>query len=660
MVNVTYRGNNDSYTTLREIGRGGEGQVYEIANKPTLVLKLYAEDLSVERIAKLRLMVSLDSSQINQYTAWPKDIVVNKKGQVCGFVMKKLSKYVPLHNLFSPMDRKRLFPDKGYNFLVHVARNLSVAFHSLHSEGIIVGDVNEGNILVNGQGMIAFIDCDSFQVRDGNNYHYCEVGVPRYTAPELLALPSFDTVIRTNNTDTFSMAVLLYQLLFLGRHPFAGKHNSTEDIDEEKAIKNHWFAYSLQQRNQRLLPPNDSLPLKTVSASLQDLFHQSFEHIGGRPLPAKWVAALDDFQRDMVMCSVSPLHNYPNSFDHCPWCAFKEKRNILYFLDDSYLQHFPAEKDFDDFINGFKVKKLSFPKLELNDKTLKSLKATPMDSRLKSDIIIQNKIVFVVTILGLLSSLKVGWYVLWTIPTVLLFNYFSPWNRRALDVYDKQKSKFDHLHENLNNAINNYNKPPEMRGYEKAIQQINQLIKRYQNMPEELLERQKAMEQKVYDEQFRSFLTAFRINDFEFPGMGASRMASFYAAGIYTAADIEKLKTTKLVGIGPKFIRMFLSWQRNMSSSFVYHPDNDLLLKEYRGIVLTMNQEKYQLEATIKSTFQSIKFLETSIKAKQMQLQQNVTMLKRQCVQAELDLNELSTFLKNRTTNKLLGIIGSY
>ena len=649
MVNVTFKGNHDNYTTLREIGRGGEGQVYEIVKQPTLVLKLYSESPTSERIAKLKLMASISSNQIDQYTAWPKDIVVNKQGQVCGFVMKKLTKYVPLHNLFSPMDRKRLFPDKGYNFLVHVARNLGVAFHSLHAEGIIVGDVNEGNILVNGQGMIAFIDCDSFQLKDGNKYHYCEVGVPRYTAPELLSKSSFENVIRTNNTDTFSMAVLLFQLLFLGRHPFAGKHNSTEDIDEEKAIKQHWFAYSLQNKHQKLLPPNDSLPLKTVSTTLQNLFHEAFEHIEKRPLPAKWVTALDDFQRNMVHCTVSPLHNYPNSFDHCPWCAFKEKRNILYFLDDSYLQHFPAEKDFDEFINGFKIKKLSFPKLELNDKTLNDLKATPIEARLKSSITIQNKIGFVVSIIGLLSGLKIGWYALLTFPLVLLAKYLTPWNRKAFKLYNKQKANLNLLQGNLKKLIDNYQSSPEILSYEKTIKKINQLVKRYQNLPQELLQRQMAMEQKVYDEQFRSFLEEFRISDYEFPGMGASRMASFYAAGIYTAADVEKLKTTKLVGIGPKFIQMFLSWQRNMSSGFVYHPDNELLLKEYRGIVVTMNQEKQQLEADIKSTFQSIKFMETSIKAKLLQLQQNITMLKRQCVQAELDLNEMSTFLRKGT-----------
>ena len=645
MVNVTFKGNDDSYTTLREIGRGGEGQVYEIVNKPTLVLKLYADSLSPERIVKLRLMVSLATPPIDLYTAWPKDIVVNKQGQVCGFVMKKLTKYVPIHNLFSPMDRKRLFPDKGYNFLVHVARNLSVAFHSLHAEGIIVGDVNEGNILVNGQGMIAFIDCDSFQIKNGNTYHFCEVGVPRYTAPELLAITSFENVIRTSNTDTFSMAVILFQLLFLGRHPFAGKHNSTDDIDEEKAIKKHWFAYSLNNKHQKLLPPNDSLPLKTVSSALQDLFHESFEQIERRPLPAKWVTALDDFQKTMVLCTASPLHNYPNTFDQCPWCAFKEKRNILYFLDDSYLQHFPAEKDFDEFINGFKVKKLTFPKLELNDKSLKFLKPNPVNPQFKKDFIKQGNVLIFLLVIGMLSWFQIRWKSLFTLPAVFVLDYFLPWRKRLIKELDLREKNLNLFQDNLNKAIENYQKPPEMRNYEKAIQKINQLIKRYQNMPKELLERQKAMEQKVYDEQFRSFLAGFRISDYEFPGMGASRMASFYAAGIYTAADIDRLKTTKLVGIGPKFIQMFLSWQRNMGSGFVYHPDNDLLLKEYRGIVVTMNQEKQQLEATIKSTFQSIRYMETSIKTKQSQLQHTITTLQRQYVQAELDLKELKLLL---------------
>src|SRR6185312_15826557 len=153
-------------TTGRELGRGGEGTVYELSDHSGLVLKLYNEPLTADKAGKLRQMLAVNNPAIEAYAAWPVDLILNNDGHVCGFVMKKLTGYMPLHNSFSPMDRKKLFPDKGYNFLVHVARNLSTAFLKLHEAGLIVGDVNEGNILINASGLVAFIDCDSFQVSD--------------------------------------------------------------------------------------------------------------------------------------------------------------------------------------------------------------------------------------------------------------------------------------------------------------------------------------------------------------------------------------------------------------------------------------------------------------------------------------------------------------
>ena len=227
---MVYIGQKANYRVGKEIGIGGEGQVFDVINQPTLALKLYNQPISNEKAKKLKVMTSLLTPQIELYTAWPLDIIKDNDNQFCGFVMRKLKGYVPLHNLFSPMDRKSLFPDKGYNFLVHVARNLSSAFNALHASQLIVGDVNEANIFVDAKGMIAFIDCDSFQVKEGNHYHYCEVGIPRYTPPELLRTNSFTNVLRTKNTDSFSLAILLFQLLFLGRHPFAGKNNTTLDL----------------------------------------------------------------------------------------------------------------------------------------------------------------------------------------------------------------------------------------------------------------------------------------------------------------------------------------------------------------------------------------------------------------------------------------------
>src|ERR1035437_662790 len=126
---MTLRGlHTEQYVTGRELGRGGEGTVYEVKNHSSVVLKKYNEPPAQDKVNKLRHMVSMRSPAIEAYAAWPTDLVLDDTEAVCGFVMKKLTGYVPLHMIFNPMDRKKLFPDKGYNFLVHVARNLSTAF----------------------------------------------------------------------------------------------------------------------------------------------------------------------------------------------------------------------------------------------------------------------------------------------------------------------------------------------------------------------------------------------------------------------------------------------------------------------------------------------------------------------------------------------------
>ena len=152
MVSNIYVGNKGTYKTTRPLGKGGEGTVYEVSGEPDIVLKIYTDKLDAAKIRKLELMAAFTHAKVKEYAAWPLDTVKDRKGHTVGFVMRKLVNYVPLHMLFSPMDRKKMFPDKGYNFLVHVAKNLASAFYTLHAAGLIIGDVNEGNILVNNQG----------------------------------------------------------------------------------------------------------------------------------------------------------------------------------------------------------------------------------------------------------------------------------------------------------------------------------------------------------------------------------------------------------------------------------------------------------------------------------------------------------------------------
>ena len=639
---MVYIGQKANYRVGKEIGIGGEGQVFDVINQPTLALKLYNQPISNEKAKKLKVMTSLLTPQIELYTAWPLDIIKDNDNQFCGFVMRKLKGYVPLHNLFSPMDRKSLFPDKGYNFLVHVARNLSSAFNALHASQLIVGDVNEANIFVDAKGMIAFIDCDSFQVKEGNHYHYCEVGIPRYTPPELLRTNSFTNVLRTKNTDSFSLAILLFQLLFLGRHPFAGKNNTTLDIDEEIAIKNYWFAYSLHPKQQNLVPPKDTFPFDNLSIELKSNFHQAFEEENNRPLPINWIVALDSYLKVMVNCIKSPVHIYPSTFNECPWCAFEINSKINYFVERDYPQNEPLTLNINQYIIDLKPEKLNFPKLKLQSKTLDKLLPLPISPqfiRYK-----QNKrILFYISIgIVLLMVCFNYWFALIGILASIILYQILPWKRNLTTELNKRKSEKEILNAQLLQYIETYNNPEEVIHFTEDTKQLINLLKQYKALPTTLQKLQVEAEERLYHQHLNAYLSHFHISTISIP---ESKINLLKAEGIENASHIQQLKTNKIAGIGSNYQKQLLQWQRQLISSFIYREEVTELNKEHTNIIIQTNRDKMKLENEIIQMNSYLKETKARILAKQQQLQITISIIEEKAKQADVDYQAFYNWL---------------
>lgn len=635
------------YIIGRELGRGGEGQVYEVYNNEGLVIKLYNEETGNSKADKLKYMVSKGSAEIHAYAAWPSDIITDLKGHTIGFVMRKLVDCVPLHRLFSPMDRKKLFPTRGYNFLVHVARNLAAAFYSLHAAGLVIGDVNEGNILIDKNGMLTFIDCDSFQVHDAENkrYHYCEVGVPRYTAPELLEMPSFDNVVRTPNTDVFSMAVLIFQLLFLGRHPFAGRNNTKEDIDEETAIKKHYFAYSQQAQQPKLLPPADSFDMQNLSPALRQLFHQSFEQRTERPITTEWIKVLDQFQKNMAHCAVSHIHFYPNHLNACPWCSFREQKGIVYFIDDSYLKTNPLLNNIDSFINGFKVDTITIRPHSGNYFTA-SLAAAPIPKPFR--LYKRSTIVVKALALALAAGLAFihPWLIAAGLALFILCGYYLPWKKKLVKELQKRETDFLTLKSRYAALVKSYNQPPELALYEQSVQRLENLVTSFRALPGEFKERKKALEEQQYNKQLQAFLQTCSIREQTIQSFGTARKQILFSNGIRNAADISKLTQLKIQGIGPKNLQVLLDWQRQVCTQFMYKPNDTELNRQLHLVFVEINAARQQLENEIRAEYQGIQQLKNHILAKQASLEKQIAGMAAQVHQASLDYEAFKLFAR--------------
>jgi DNA-binding helix-hairpin-helix protein with protein kinase domain len=201
-----------------EIARGGEGVIFALLSTPGEVLKVYKDSRELaEKRRKVECMTKMYRPGLASHTAWPTDFV---DGQLLAILMPRVSG-IELHDVYGPKSRMTKFPTARNKFLVTVAFNLCAALEDIHATGAVVGDFNQRNILVGIKADVCFIDCDSFQIRVGATTYWCPVGIPDFLAPEVQGV-SLATLVRTPNHDNFTLAVLIFQILFLGKHPFAG------------------------------------------------------------------------------------------------------------------------------------------------------------------------------------------------------------------------------------------------------------------------------------------------------------------------------------------------------------------------------------------------------------------------------------------------------
>lgn len=315
-----------------KLGEGGEGVVYALKGDVTRVVKRYHRALPAPQAAKLRAALALRNPALDAVCAWPQDLLHDARGALYGFVMPRVEAFRELHALYSPADRRQYFENAGFDFLVQAARNLAAAVGRVHEHGLVIGDLNPRNVMVNHQALVRLIDCDSMQLTAAGSTHRCLVSTPHLTPPELQGV-NFAEVDRSPLHDSFALAILLFHLLMMGRHPYAGVYAGEGEMSLERAIREGRYAYATDAgaRYQMSAPPQVP-PLGVLGAGLAGLFERAFTAVPqARPLPAEWVQALDRLQSGLRPCAHEPRHRFHATQLRCPWCVLEEQ-GAFYFV----------------------------------------------------------------------------------------------------------------------------------------------------------------------------------------------------------------------------------------------------------------------------------------------------------------------------------------
>jgi DNA-binding helix-hairpin-helix protein with protein kinase domain len=558
-----------------EVGRGGEGVVCAVVGDAGLVAKIYATPPPPDRVSKLGAMADAYAAtpSLGDWCAWPRSLLKDETGTCRGFLMARVEGFRPIHDLYDPEQRKASFPQATWDFLARTAANCARMFVSLHRYDVIVGDVNERNLLVGADATVRLVDCDSFQLSRGGELFRTGVGVVDYTPPELQGA-DFRAITHTRNHDRFGLAVIVFKLLFMGRHPFSG--GATGDL--ALAIKRHQYDYaSLSARLRHLVP------LTSITSEVRALFDAAFRPestaFEARPSADEWLRNLDAFEKRLLPCPQDPLHRRMEADAPCPWCEIEATLQYAYFA----LPHDePLGPDWQ-------------PRLERLDELRESLAGirSPLDP---NDYSQPPSVAMALAAVGRLAELEpppdaASWYVraaggglaiaggftalgapavglgmlaggvgLWLAGTALRSRRQVPWGTRLAQVR-KQAGLLGELQaEWLGQAYRCREVDRRLRG------EFEHLASQFRDLSALRAVEIERLGRDTIHQDLRSFLHQFTVEAGAIPGLSAPKRQAMLIRGIVTAADVERPRLAGIPGLTPAAIDAVVAWRQSLEA----------------------------------------------------------------------------------------------
>jgi DNA-binding helix-hairpin-helix protein with protein kinase domain len=585
----------------QELGRGGEGAVLEIEGRPKEVAKIYSAPPDPRKVQKLLAMAQAATSSLAEIAAWPADILLDGSGTARGFLMPRVTARRDIHELYSPKSRGEAFPEADLRFLVHAAANIARAFAVIHEHDHVIGDVNHGNLLVGPDGTVVLIDCDSFQIRNGAHFYTCDVGVPLFTPPELQGRP-FRGLERTANHDRFGLAVLLFHLVYMGRHPFAGRYSGSGEMPIERAIAEFRFAYGPDRASNGMERPPGTIPLETMGDTVARLFARAFGRTGsagGRPEPRAWIAALESLKASLRRCPQANWHHYPQDLASCPWCVVEAQTGARLF--------------------GLRVEAIGVTGLVDVSALWRAIAAVPDpggDPALPSERpwmapsgitnlgrtlkVVRHVLSICLVCAGLVAcnalakDERVG-------AAIVLYGLgVAVWPRVSAEKRQEADRASAAARAQWDSGLARWKREATRGVFATKLKTLEQARTELDDLPNERRRRLAKLEGEREIRQRDRYLDRFRIERARVRGIGPSRTAMLASYGVETAADVDPARIGQIPGFGWTLTSELVAWRRAHERDFRFNPRESVDPREVNALDRDLEMRRQNLMSALR------------------------------------------------------------
>lgn len=634
-----YDSENKPYVLTEQLGRGGEGTVFECGNDLELVAKIYHEAVTDEKVEKLRWMAENKNEHLLKVAAWVVDVLKDAPdGKVVGFLMPNV-RAKEIHELYSLKSRRVHFPEATWHFLVHASANLARAFYSLHRDDHVMGDINHGNCVVLADGTVKLIDCDSYSISRGDFRYSCEVGVATHLAPELQGVDLGETE-REAKHDNFGLAVIIFQLLFLGRHPFSGNYLGAEDKSLEDCIREKRFAYGDNIDITKVKQPPGTLSLSEVSPRLAAMFERAFL-LEDRPEPREWVEALEDMSRSLEQCALHPGHHYYEKLAACPWCRIEGQTGLMLFPFTSLTNDPNADKPFNIFTIENLIANLGInqnlpakPQLaEVLPPPSVELISTRKNNRSYQIAIVAAQF-FLICIFMLVAGIGVGVF----LGIILMIFFIVTLNSFDKNLRGELNERLFEMREKWNEIENNWSKAVVPQNVNNDLTHIRKKIDSYQKLQQLSANKLKLLREDTLQTQFSEYLRSFKVADCKILGVSEEDHKTLLRKRVKTAAEIEEKRLLNFYHINPQLTEKLIDWRKEVERKFEFDDNFEIPEDEQQKITLEVAGKRRAIEREIEQIFASLRSASVNLRHQQKQLLEKSESIGKEILQTESDL----------------------
>jgi len=322
----------------KPLGRGATAIVYPaVLNGSPFAAKIYLSNRKLDT-AKIEAMLGNPPANVriqfagaqHSQLAWPSAILTTPSGRDLGYLMPlmDLSKSFSLDHYYDQtLLRKLKSPSEGaLSFKLEIARNLCLLVADLHDHNHCFIDMKPQNIRVLlGSHVVTLLDCDGFSIAGSDGKRYpAELLSSDYTSPEAYKKGTPPSQLGEDQ-DRYALAVILFQLINGGTHPFQGIINGsgiTAATNDEKAAQG-LYPHGMKP-DSRIAPRPQSIHF-LLDDGIRALFDAAFiGPVNQRPTARDWAHLLDTLLRSKALtrCDKEPfdLGHMRFADKPCPAC----------------------------------------------------------------------------------------------------------------------------------------------------------------------------------------------------------------------------------------------------------------------------------------------------------------------------------------------------